>query len=273
MAADQVVDGRRHALVGDVGDARAGGAVEHLAQDVHGRAAAGAAVGQAVALALGDQGLHVLDARGLVGGHEHGLHAGLHDGREAVQHVVAGARGRLEHELRNGEGIGRQQQGVAVRRGLGHMHAADGAAGAGAVVHEHGLAQARGQLLGIQARHGIGVATGRIGHDDGDGLGRIGLGHRGAGQRGCSQECSGKRNLATCLVHGEAVGWLGCGVSRQARSQCRLSVMNLPSDVPTPFWRRVLPSMPPSMAHSANTVGPGSNSRGCQSAVSWSSSA
>ena len=39
------------------------------------------------------------------------------------------------------------------------------------------------------------------------------------------------------------------------------------------FWRRVWPSRPPSTAHSANTVGPGSNSRGCQSAVSWSSSA
>ena len=38
-------------------------------------------------------------------------------------------------------------------------------------------------------------------------------------------------------------------------------------------WRRVWPSRPPSTAHSAKTVGPGSNSRGCHSPVSWSSSA
>ena len=124
MAADQVVDGGRHALVGDVGDAGAGGLVEHLAQDVHGRTAARAGIGQAVALALGDQGLHVLDARGLVGGHEHGLHAGLHDGREVIEHVVARARGGLEHELCNRKGIGRQQQRVAVGCGLGHMDGA-----------------------------------------------------------------------------------------------------------------------------------------------------
>ena len=37
-------------------------------------------------------------------------------------------------------------------------------------------------------------------------------------------------------------------------------------------WRRVWPSMPPLIAHSANTVGPGVNSRGCQSAVNSSSS-
>ncbi|SPV21901.1 Uncharacterised protein [Burkholderia cepacia] len=51
------------------------------------------------------------------------------------------------------------------------------------------------------------------------------------------------------------------------------SVMNLPSGAFACFCRRVLPSRPPSTAHSANTVGPGSNSRGCHSGVSMSSSA
>jgi hypothetical protein len=110
MAADQVVDCGRHALVGNVGQLGACGLVEHLAQDVHGRAAAGAGIGQAVALALARQGLDVLDARALAGGHEHGLHAGLHDGREAAEHVVARTRVGLEHELGDGKGIGRQQQ-------------------------------------------------------------------------------------------------------------------------------------------------------------------
>ncbi len=42
---------------------------------------------------------------------------------------------------------------------------------------------------------------------------------------------------------------------------------------PPVFWRRVLPSMPPATAHSANTVGLGSKSRGFQFSVSTSSSA
>ena len=42
---------------------------------------------------------------------------------------------------------------------------------------------------------------------------------------------------------------------------------------PPDFWRRVLPSMPPAIAHSANMVGPGSKSRGFQFSVSTSSSA
>jgi len=52
-----------------------------------------------------------------------------------------------------------------------------------------------------------------------------------------------------------------------------LSVRNLPSGPPTFFWRRVLPSRPPSTAHSAKRVGAGSNSRGSQSLSRWSSSA
>lgn len=53
-----------------------------------------------------------------------------------------------------------------------------------------------------------------------------------------------------------------------------VSVMNLPVGASPPFfWRRVLPSNPPSTAHSANTVGPGSKSRGCHSGVRMSSSA
>jgi hypothetical protein len=60
---------------------------------------------------------------------------------------------------------------------------------------------------------------------------------------------------------------------QQQRQSFFRSVMNLPSGAFAFFWRRVLPSMPPSIAHSANTVGPGSKSRGCHSGVSWSSSA
>src|SRR5450830_384153 len=50
------------------------------------------------------------------------------------------------------------------------------------------------------------------------------------------------------------------------------SVMKRPLGASALTWRRVWPSMPPLMAHSANTVGPGVKSRGCQSAVSSSSS-
>ncbi|MPN34418.1 hypothetical protein SDC9_181911 [bioreactor metagenome] len=86
------------------------------------------------------------------------------------------------------------------------MHGADGAAGTGPVVHHHGLAQSLAQLLGIQARHGIGIAAGRIGHDDGDGLARIGLRQRGTGHLGCSQQCSSDNYLATNVFHEIARG-------------------------------------------------------------------
>jgi hypothetical protein len=88
--------------------------------------------------------------------------------------------------------VGRYQQRVGIRVGLGNVARADGAGAPGAVVHHHGLAQACGQLLADQAAEHIRVTTGWKGHHDGDGLrgvgGRLGPGRGDAGQDGGGQQ-------------------------------------------------------------------------------------
>jgi hypothetical protein len=100
MAAQHVVDGGRDALVRHVRQLGAGGAGEHLAQDVHRRAAARAGVASDFALGGGHGVLQAGEAAAAAGHQEQRLAAGLHDGREAVEHVVAaGAAVGLQHQL------------------------------------------------------------------------------------------------------------------------------------------------------------------------------
>jgi hypothetical protein len=102
---------------------------------------------------------------------------------------------RIERHLRVQGRIDRQVRrlphadGVAVRRRLGHHIQPDVAAGAGLVVHDHRPSQQGGELLGDQARSGVGATAGRERHDEADRFGRPGglresTGHRsGHGSR------------------------------------------------------------------------------------------
>jgi hypothetical protein len=60
---------------------------------------------------------------------------------------------------------------------------ADVAAGAGAVLDDHRLANLLAQLVGEQPRHDVGGAARGERRNEADRLGRVGLGVRGAAQR------------------------------------------------------------------------------------------
>ena len=79
----------------------------------------------------------------------------------------------------------RQDQRVAVRFRPRDVFGGDVAAGAGAIVHDDGLAQPLTQRLGHQPRRDIGAAARREGHDDAEGLVRrpARLGLRGSAGR------------------------------------------------------------------------------------------
>jgi hypothetical protein len=84
--------------------------------------------------------------------------------------ILVQAVGQLgvEHAVLHHRAAGRDQQRVAVGRRLGYRVDADHGAGAGLVLHQHGGAELLRQLLGEQARIGIGQPAGREGHHDAD---------------------------------------------------------------------------------------------------------
>lgn len=79
--------------------------------------------------------------------------------------------------------IDHQTDSVAIRR-LGHGIGRDVAAGAGAVVHDHRLAQGLGQGLGQRTRRQVRAGAAREAHQDTNGLGRPWRG-RSMGLRPC----------------------------------------------------------------------------------------
>jgi hypothetical protein len=78
-------------------------------------------------------------------------------------------------------GVG-QQQGVAIRCRLRHLGGTQRAAGAADVLHDERRVQRLAHRFGEVARHLVGGAAGREGHDDGDRL--VGV----LGERGGSRE-------------------------------------------------------------------------------------
>ena len=92
----------------------------------------------------------------------------------------------------------------------GRHGAADVAARARAVVHDDRLTQLRGQRLADDAGQDVGGAAGGKGHDDGDGLARVGLGHGCCmGQQACAE--NGSRGDRTQGKPASGVEmWHGC---------------------------------------------------------------
>jgi hypothetical protein len=100
--------------------------------------------------------------------------------------------------------IGRDRaeaDGVAIGRGLGHGVHADVAARAAAVVDEHRLAELFRHLLAHGARHQVGGAAGRVGHDEADRLGRK---VRRVREEGRGEQRDGDRAAGEgeCVLHG-----------------------------------------------------------------------
>ena len=86
-----------------------------------------------------------------------------------------------------------EQQGVPVGRGLRHRICAYGSAGAGPILDNKRLAQARRELVGDDAREQVGRAARRKGRDDSYRFNGIGLGvckQRRQHQRSKGRACS-----------------------------------------------------------------------------------
>ena len=110
--------------------------------------------------------------------------------RKATQGVVTGCGQGGRHR---GERRGHKQQGVAVRRLLGHVLGADGTRRTGAVVHHKGAAHDFAQLECHQPAHGVGARTRGEGHHDAHWpvwvVGRIlGLGRGLRREQGCGRQ-------------------------------------------------------------------------------------
>ena len=67
--------------------------------------------------------------------------------------------------------VGAEDQRMAVGIGAGDRHGSDRAGAAAAIVDCDRLAEIGRRLIGVKPRHGIDRSAGRVGHDDGDGLG------------------------------------------------------------------------------------------------------
>ena len=129
-----------------------------------------------VFLGVGDEFLHVLP-RPVREREEHRLPVvDLGDGREIAQRVE-GHLARLRHELV--EAVVGEEQGVAVRLGLGDEAGALHARAAGHELHDHGLAEDVGDDARDATRVEVVAAARAHGQDERDGTIRIGRRARG----------------------------------------------------------------------------------------------
>ena len=196
LACGQVGDGLRRALVGHMGQlqARARREGRRVQVDDGPVAAAGVVEGARMGLGVGDQFLDAARGQRRRDQQDTGRPADLGNRRE----ILVGLVGQTGHQVwRDGmRAAGGEQQRVAVRRGLGRLARADGAARAGAVVDDQLLAQVLGHALRHHARHEVGGAAGRKGHDQAHrmrGPGRLALCHGGQSDgasqgTGCSHD-------------------------------------------------------------------------------------
>src|SRR5256885_1748066 len=160
-----------------------------------------------------------LGARGQVVQRAH-ARVGMHDDQdvrarhaqhmaEVLEHVVARA---FVHAHGGGHGRARVQQGVAVRRRLGHLACSDVAARACAVVYHHGLAQLGRQRLGHDARGRVGAGAGQVGHHPFDGArgpGAVmcgGCGGCGGPGQACGKRCGARSAQESASVR--PLGWI-----------------------------------------------------------------
>jgi hypothetical protein len=190
LAAQQVVHGRRGALVGHGRHVDLHGRLEQQAAQVRGRA--DARIGQ-VDLAL--VGLHPLGKLGVVVGRQVGpadqRHRHFVDHAEVFEVVQRLVGQRAVQRRCAGDADVVQQQRVAIRRGLGDLVGAQRAADAADVLDDDGAAQRLAQRFGEVPGDLVGRAPGGEGHDERDGFVGV-FGQCGKGNNG-GQEARGER--------------------------------------------------------------------------------
>ena len=182
VAGGETVRHRGAAAIGHVQQLDAGLEREPLDRELVDGAVARRAEGELAGLGLGLLD-HVLDrgeAAARMREQQQRRDGDAGDGDQVLVRIV----GRRRHQRGDGDEVaGGDEDRVAVRRRLGHGVDAERAAGAGAVLDHHGLAERLGELLADEARADIGDAAGRERHDDADGAAGPGLGRRGRGEQ------------------------------------------------------------------------------------------
>ena len=150
---------------------RSGARLEQLDRIVGEAAgAAGAVVELAgMGLGVGDELGHRLHRQVLLDDDDLRDRADDADRREVPDRIVADL---LDEGCDRDGADAADAEGVAVRRRVGDGLRADDAAGARAVVDDDGLAQCRLDIARGHPADEIGVAAGRVGHDEGDGPAR-----------------------------------------------------------------------------------------------------
>ena len=170
VAGDRVDHGRAGAAIGNVDQARADHLFETRAEQMVARAGAGGRIGDLSGIGLGvvDELLEGLGLEVRIGDEHAGVGRGDGNVDEVAHRIEVAAaveRGR-DRQARDH----RHQERVAVGGRLGDDRGADHGALAGLVVDDDGLAELLAEILGDHARHDVGGAAGRIGHDELDGL-------------------------------------------------------------------------------------------------------
>ena len=176
-AGDHVHDRQRIAAIGNVQHVDAGLDLEQFHREVVGRAVAGRGVTDVAGLRLRerDQLFKRLRREFRIDHHHHRNGAEQRHRREVLDRI----EGQLGVERRRDrDRAWRQQQRVAVGRGLRHRIGAEIAAGAGLVLHHHRLAEALAEFSADKARERVGGAAGGERNHEGD---------RARGHQGCAE--------------------------------------------------------------------------------------
>ena len=163
LAAQKILHGARSTLVGHVQHLDARRRLDQRHGKVVRRADPGTAIGECLGPRLGCS--HQLAERIglLVGmGDQHQRAPGAEAERREVGHRIVGQV--LEEAGIHDQRVHRRHQRVAVGLGARHLLAADIAAGAGDVLHHHGLAEPGRQPLGHEAGDDVRTGAGRERH-------------------------------------------------------------------------------------------------------------
>ena len=181
MAAHDVVERRREALVGHMHELDAELAAHQLGEQVRRAAGAVRRIGQPLRPGLrigGEIGERLHRQRRI--DHQDERHAGDQRDRHQIPGRIIG-QVLVDADIDRHRGRGADQDGVAVGRGARHVGRADHGGGAEPLLDHERLPQLLLEPVRQRARDRVGVAAGGIGQDDGDGS--VGIGLRGRAMR------------------------------------------------------------------------------------------
>ncbi|MPM67412.1 hypothetical protein SDC9_114334 [bioreactor metagenome] len=216
IAANQVLQRRARATVGDVGDEGVGLDLEQLARQVM----RGAGARRRIVVLAGLCLHHLQELLEVLGGHvariDHDHLRNVRQQRERHEILFDVVIQLGIHRRRDGVVHRTHEQRIPIVRQLGRDARAHGATRPAAVVDHQRLAGGLGKLRGQRTRKRVGAATCREWHDHGDRLGwparhgRVGshaaasAGHHQAHSASGPQHVTALRGDATSVAHGHA---------------------------------------------------------------------